>query len=89
MRSIVALALKAYKYCISPFLPPACRFQPTCSEYALEAVTRFGVFKGGLLAVRRLARCNPFFKGGFDPVPETFSLFIQPPSAHATAPNEE
>lgn len=72
MRSVLALTFTAYKYCLSPFLPPACRFRPTCSEYGKEAVVRFGILKGGLLAFLRLARCNPLFKAGFDPVPESF-----------------
>jgi uncharacterized protein len=78
MRMIIALALAAYKYCLSPFLPPACRFLPTCSEYAKEAVVRHGVCKGALLAVCRLARCNPLFQGGHDPVPDSFSPFRFP-----------
>jgi putative membrane protein insertion efficiency factor len=61
--------LGAYKRFVSPLLPPACRFTPTCSEYAREAVLRHGVFRGLALAVRRLARCHPFHAGGPDPVP--------------------
>ena len=71
--SLLALALtraiKGYQRFISPALPPACRFTPSCSQYALEAVTRYGVARGGWLAVRRLARCHPFHRGGPDPVP--------------------
>ena len=59
-----------YQRKISPLFPPRCRYYPTCSQYALTAIERFGVFKGGLLAVRRLLRCNPFFPGGVDLVPE-------------------
>ena len=59
-----------YKKYISPVLPPACRFEPTCSEYSMQAIERFGVFKGGALSIWRIFRCNPFFKGGYDPVPE-------------------
>ncbi len=62
--------LKMYKKHISPSLPPACRFVPTCSEYAYTAIERFGVIKGGALSLWRLIRCNPFCKGGYDPVPE-------------------
>lgn len=61
--------LKAYKYLISPFLPPSCRFTPTCSIYASEAIERYGLCKGFFLAVKRLCRCHPFARGGYDPLP--------------------
>jgi len=60
--------LQAYKWAISPMFPPACRYQPTCSEYAMEAVDRFGVLRGSLMAAWRLLRCHPFASGGYDPV---------------------
>lgn len=72
-RDAVVGALRLYKRFVSPMLPPACRFHPTCSAYAAEAVARHGVVRGGALAVRRLARCHPFSAGGFDPVPEDLS----------------
>ena len=59
----------AYKRFVSPLLPPACRFTPTCSEYARESVLRHGAGRGLVLALRRLARCHPFHPGGIDPVP--------------------
>jgi putative membrane protein insertion efficiency factor len=65
----VASLIRGYQRFVSPALPPACRFTPSCSQYALDAVTRYGVARGGWLAVRRLARCHPFHRGGFDPVP--------------------
>ena len=65
----VAGLFGAYKRFLSPLLPPACRFTPTCSEYALDAVTRHGVGRGLSLAARRLVRCHPFSAGGADPVP--------------------
>lgn len=66
---LVAGLLDLYKKVVSPLLPPACRFTPTCSVYAREAVLKHGVARGALLAVRRLLRCHPFHPGGLDPVP--------------------
>lgn len=68
-RNVVLGLLRGYKHFVSPLLPPACRFIPTCSEYAAEAVARYGLLKGGRLALRRLLRCQPFCRGGHDPVP--------------------
>ncbi|MCP4136599.1 MAG: membrane protein insertion efficiency factor YidD [bacterium] len=67
--------IKAYKLLISPMLPPSCRFYPTCSAYAIEALRKHGLFKGTFLAVMRIVRCNPLSRGGYDPVPETFHFF--------------
>lgn len=61
--------LHAYKRYLSPLLPPSCRFTPTCAEYAIDAINKYGIFKGALLTCRRLLRCNPFCRGGYDPVP--------------------
>ena len=69
MKRILIFIIKVYKKFISPVLPPSCRFYPTCSSYALVSVERFGFFKGGWLAVKRVIRCNPYNAGGFDPVP--------------------
>jgi uncharacterized protein len=68
-RRLLATLIRGYQRFVSPALPPSCRFHPSCSQYALEAVTRYGALKGGWLAARRLARCHPFHPGGFDPVP--------------------
>lgn len=68
MKSLVLAALRGYKRHVSPLLPPACRYTPTCSEYAVEAVERHGVLKGTALALKRLLSCNPFSRGGYDPV---------------------
>lgn len=68
-RGMLAGLIRGYQRLISPILPPSCRFHPSCSQYALEAVTRYGALKGSWLATRRLARCHPFHPGGFDPVP--------------------
>jgi len=69
-RALLLGLLRFYKAAVSPWLPPACRFQPTCSEYAAEAVERYGVVRGSWLGMRRLLRCHPFCRGGFDPVPD-------------------
>lgn len=66
---LVALQfLRGYKWFISPMFPPACRYVPTCSEYAAEAIERYGVLRGGLMGIARLLRCHPFARGGYDPV---------------------
>jgi hypothetical protein len=68
--SWLLLALIAfYRTCISPLLPPACRYTPTCSQYAQEAIKKYGPFKGGWLALKRILRCNPWGGSGYDPVP--------------------
>lgn len=72
MKYILIGLIKGYKRFISPFLPPACRFHPTCSLYALAAIERFGGLRGGWLALRRLLRCHPWHPGGYDPVPEVW-----------------
>ena len=69
MKEIATWLLHGYKRLISPLLPASCRFVPTCSEYAAEAVARHGVLRGSAMAAWRLLRCNPFSGGGFDPVP--------------------
>ena len=61
--------VRFYRVAISPMHRPCCRFIPTCSQYALEAIEKYGAFKGGYLALRRILRCNPLCKGGYDPVP--------------------
>jgi putative membrane protein insertion efficiency factor len=70
MKWALQFVLRAYKRFVSPLLPPACRFVPTCSEYAQEAVERYGVMRGGALAAWRLLRCHPLARGGYDPVPQ-------------------
>ena len=70
-RKVAAGALKGFQIVVSPLFPPVCRFQPTCSSYAITAVERYGVVKGGWLALRRISRCHPFNPGGYDPVPGT------------------
>lgn len=70
MRALLIGIIKTYRYVVSPWLGNRCRFYPSCSCYAEEAVARFGALRGGWLTVRRLARCHPFCAGGVDPVPE-------------------
>ena len=68
MKFLVLDLLGVYKAMVSPFLPPACRFEPTCSEYAKEAVEKYGTLRGTWMAANRILRCQPFCKGGHDPV---------------------
>ena len=70
MKRMMISSLRFYKRKVSPLLPPACKYIPTCSEYAMTAIERYGAVKGTRLAVWRILRCNPFSKGGYDPVPE-------------------
>ena len=68
-KNILLLLILFYQKAISPLLPPSCRFMPTCSEYAIIAVRRYGFFKGFYLAIRRILKCHPWHEGGYDPVP--------------------
>ena len=70
MKMLMIKAIRFYQKKISPLFGPKCRYYPTCSQYAILAIERFGVIKGSFLAVSRLLRCNPLFPGGYDPVPE-------------------
>lgn len=79
MKTLMMLLVRAYQLCISPFLGQNCRFYPSCSQYAMEAIGRHGALKGGMLAARRLAKCHPWHAGGVDPVPD--KLPVKPASA--------
>ncbi len=68
-RWIVLRLIRAYQVLLSPLLPNSCRFQPTCSQYTLEAVRHYGALRGVLLGIKRIAKCHPFHPGGYDPVP--------------------
>ena len=72
MKSFILSLLRFYKSYLSPFLGPRCRFYPTCSEYMYTAVVRYGAFRGVFMGLRRLLRCQPFCKGGYDPVPDDY-----------------
>ncbi|MDR2654950.1 MAG: membrane protein insertion efficiency factor YidD [Oscillospiraceae bacterium] len=72
MKKFFIALIRLYKKYISPALPPLCRYMPTCSEYAMDAIERFGVLGGSVLAAYRFCRCNPFSRGGIDNVPEKF-----------------
>lgn len=78
MKRVLLASIGAYQRWLSPALPRRCRYEPTCSAYAAEAVGRFGALRGLLLAGWRLLRCNPLSHGGFDPVPERFTLRVGP-----------
>jgi uncharacterized protein len=67
-KNVALSLLRGYKLLVSPMLAPACRYVPSCSEYAMEAVDRFGAVRGGYMAIARILRCHPFVKGGYDPV---------------------
>lgn len=69
MKRVLLALVRFYRRAISPFRQPCCRYTPTCSQYALEAIEKYGALKGGWMAFRRILRCNPFHKGGYDPVP--------------------
>ncbi len=69
MRSLAILLIRLYQWTVSPFLGRNCRFHPSCSHYAVEALGRFGLLRGSWLAIRRIGRCHPWNPGGFDPVP--------------------
>ena len=68
MKKLLIMMIQFYRLCISPLKPPSCRYIPTCSEYALLAIEKYGALRGGWMAVKRILRCHPFHKGGYDPV---------------------
>ncbi|WP_254031978.1 membrane protein insertion efficiency factor YidD [Planktothrix agardhii] len=69
MKTLLITLIKGYRFLISPLFPPACRFHPTCSQYAIEALETFGIIQGSWLALKRILRCHPYHPGGYDPIP--------------------
>lgn len=69
MKTVALALIRFWQLTISRVLPPSCRFEPSCSQYGYEAISRYGLFRGGWLAVKRVSRCHPFNPGGYDPVP--------------------
>ena len=68
MKQIVIFIVRAYRLILSPYLPPSCRYRPTCSQYAEEALNKYGLFKGGMLALKRISQCHPWGGYGYDPL---------------------
>lgn len=77
MKRLLLGLIRFYRRRVSPHKRPCCRYVPTCSEYALVAIERFGAAKGGFLAAKRILKCNPLFKGGYDPVPDIPTAYIR------------
>ncbi|MCF3572902.1 membrane protein insertion efficiency factor YidD [Planktothrix agardhii 1806] len=69
MKTLLITLIRGYRLLISPLFPPACRFHPTCSQYAIEALETFGIIQGSWLALKRILRCHPYHPGGYDPIP--------------------
>ena len=77
MKKILIGLISLYQRYVSPFKKPCCRFYPTCSQYAIAAIEKYGAFKGGFMAIKRICKCHPFHPGGYDPVKEKKAQFIQ------------
>ncbi|PIO80825.1 membrane protein insertion efficiency factor YidD [Pediococcus damnosus] len=78
MKRVFLILVRLYQKLISPLLPPSCRYYPTCSNYMIVAIQKRGALKGSLMGTARILRCNPFVKGGYDPVPDYFTLKRNP-----------
>ncbi len=81
MKTLFVLFVRAYQVLLSPLLPASCRYSPSCSHYAIEALEKHGALRGGWLAVKRIARCHPFRPGGYDPVPDVDTIPPPPPTS--------
>jgi putative membrane protein insertion efficiency factor len=87
MARLLVWLIRGYQLFLSPLKPPSCRFAPTCSHYAVEAIRRFGAWKGGWLALRRILKCHPFHPGGIDPVPEPNKYISETSICHKGGPS--
>ena len=88
MKKIFIGLIRGYQKFISPLFPPSCRYYPTCSNYSVQAIQKHGAIKGSLMGIARILRCHPFVKGGFDPVPEQFSIRRNKEDEHSHSEHE-
>ena len=88
LKNLLIILISGYRRFISPLFPPSCRFQPTCSQYALEAIDKFGIFQGSWLAIKRILRCHPFHPGGYDPVPHEH-IKLARGASHSCSPKND
>ncbi|WP_106450589.1 membrane protein insertion efficiency factor YidD [Trichococcus alkaliphilus] len=88
MKKIFIGLIRGYQKYISPLFPPSCRYYPTCSNYSVQAIQKHGAIKGSLMGISRILRCHPFVKGGYDPVPEQFSIRRNKEDEHSHSEHE-
>ncbi|MFZ2745147.1 membrane protein insertion efficiency factor YidD [Trichococcus shcherbakoviae] len=88
MKKIFIGLIRGYQKFISPLFPPSCRYYPTCSNYSVQAIQKHGAIKGSLMGIARILRCHPFVKGGYDPVPEQFSIRRNKEDEHSHSEHE-
>ena len=88
MKKIFIVLIRGYQKFISPLFPPSCRYYPTCSNYSVQAIQKHGAIKGSLMGIARILRCHPFVKGGYDPVPEQFSIRRNKEDEHSHSEHE-
>jgi uncharacterized protein len=88
MKKIFIGFIRGYQKFISPLFPPSCRYYPTCSNYAVQAIQKHGAIKGSIMGMTRILRCHPFIKGGYDPVPDAFSIHRNREHQHSHSDHE-
>jgi putative membrane protein insertion efficiency factor len=88
MKKIFIGLIRGYQKFISPLFPPSCRYYPTCSNYSVQAIQKHGAIKGSIMGISRILRCHPFVKGGYDPVPEQFSIRRNKEEEHSHSEHE-